>query len=97
MMKGVGSPFRKSLLITMPDKPRTTILTETTIHATREACLPNMAPDTKVRTPNLAVQGTKGVRKIVSSRALRDSIILAPMIEGTLHPNPRHMGKKLFP
>jgi hypothetical protein len=34
---------------------------------------------------------------MVRNRAFLDSIIRVPSIEGTLQPNPRHMGIKLFP
>ena len=50
-----------------------------------------------VITASLPVQGTKGVRNMVSSLAFFDYTILAPRTEATLHPNPRHMGRKLFP
>jgi hypothetical protein len=81
----------------MPVMPNVTIFMVTSNHEMSNAFSANIAAVMNVKTVSLAVHGTKGVRNMVSNLALFDSTILAPSTEGTLHPNPRHIGKKLLP
>src|SRR3989304_5767618 len=95
-MNGVGSPFKKNLLTIIPTTPRVSIFVATIGQEKIVALSPKTADATNVKTASLAVHGTKGIRRIVRSLALLDSIILAPRTAGTLQPKPRNMGRKLF-
>ena len=68
-MKGVGSSFMKKVWTAIPVAPRTRMLRATSDQTTAVAWAAKTAAATKVRTARRAVQGTKGVRSIVSSRA----------------------------
>src|SRR5512136_2977691 len=97
MMKGIDSPFKTNLLISIPITPNTRMFMVSNDQETRVAFCANRAAATKVSTASRAVQGTKGIRNIVNNLSLLDSTILVPKTDGTLHPNPRHIGIKLFP
>ena len=96
MIKG-ASCFHSVLLTIIPAIPSTAIFKARMLHDTYAAFGPKIAAETSVRTASRAVQGTKGIRSNVIILALRVSIILAPSTAGTLQPNPRHIGIKLFP
>ena len=96
-MKGVGSAFIRKVWTAIPTAPRTRMLRATSDQTTSVAWDAKTAAAMKVRTARRAVQGTKGVRSIVRSRAFFDSMIRTPRIAGTLQPKPMHMGMKLLP
>ena len=55
------------------------------------------AGTSSARTINRAEHGTSGRRRIVRSRAERDSMTRAPNTAGTLQPAPTNIGRKLLP
>ena len=97
MMKGIGSPFMNTLPMIMPVMPSTIMLVVNKAHETSDAEVPKTAAHTKASTARRAVHGTKGDRNMVRRRAFFDSMMRAPITEGTLQPKPRHKGRKLLP
>jgi hypothetical protein len=97
MIKGKRSPLKSKEFIALPTRAKIAKFSKIRPQETKEALSPKNTGVRKTNTAILALQGIKGVRKIVRRRALFSSIIREPKTAGTLHPKPRKRGRKDFP